>query len=319
MPSVLLQPARIAVPAFLCIGHVTRDLLADGSSSLGGTVTFAALTVERLGLAAAIVTGADPAFAHGLPAQLPGIGLAVHLTEQTTTFENRYHDGQRTQYLLARSALLQAEDIPPAWREASIVLLAPLAQELPPTLVSLFPRRPGRILAATPQGWLRRWDASGRVWPTSWEAAEAVLPHLDALILSEDDLAPLASARQVESATLLRRWSRLVPLLVVTAGRQGATLFQDGTARHFAAYLAREIDPTGAGDVFAAAFLVALARDGDPAAAVDFANCVASFAVEQVGTRGIPTPARIEERRSAGRRPRALQADEARGHDADGL
>ncbi len=59
MPPIL-QPVKDAdMPEFLTIGHVTRDLHPDGSFSLGGTVTFAALTTYRLGLVAAMVTRAD--------------------------------------------------------------------------------------------------------------------------------------------------------------------------------------------------------------------------------------------------------------------
>ncbi|WP_376796533.1 PfkB family carbohydrate kinase [Thermogemmatispora sp.] len=296
MPATILQPARAEPPAFLCIGHISHDVLPDGSFALGGTVTFASLTVEHLGLPAALVTCAAADLCQQLPDLLPGIGLAVRVASTTTTFENRYQDGFRIQYLRSRSDVLESGDIPPAWRTAPIVLLAPLAQELTPEMVALFPRGEGRILAATPQGWLRRWDADGRVWPTPWEAAERVLPQLDALILSQDDLLPFAHGSRAEAEAILRRWSQLVPLLVATAGRQGATLFRQGQAQHFPAYPAHELDPTGAGDVFAAAFLVHLARSGDPAASVDFANCVASFSVEAVGTQGIPTPSQVEER-----------------------
>lgn len=296
MPATVLQPARAEPPAFLCIGHITRDVLPDGSFALGGTVTFATLTVERLGLPAALVTCASADICQQLPSLLPGIGLAARMAATTTTFENRYQDGFRIQYLRARSEPLETEDVPLPWRAAPIVLLAPLAQELTPEMLALFPRGEGRILAATPQGWLRRWDSDGRIWPTPWEAAEQVLPHLDALILSHDDLLPFANGSRAEAEAILRRWSQLVPLLVATAGREGATLFRQGLAQHFPAYPAREVDPTGAGDVFAAAFLVQLARSGDPAAAVDFANCVASFSVEAVGTRGIPSPDQVEKR-----------------------
>ncbi|WP_069805933.1 PfkB family carbohydrate kinase [Thermogemmatispora onikobensis] len=302
MPATILQPARAEPPAFLSIGHITRDVLPDGSLALGGTVTFATLTVERLGLPAALVTCAAADLCQQLPALLPGIGLAARLATTTTTFENRYQDGFRIQYLRARSEPLEIEDIPLSWRAAPIVLLAPLTQELAPEMVALFPRGEGRILAATPQGWLRRWDADGRVWPTPWEAAEQVLPHLDALILSHDDLLPFANGSRAEAEAILRRWSQLVPLLVATAGREGATLFRNGQAQHFPAYAAREVDPTGAGDVFAAAFLVQLARSGDPATAVDFANCVASFSVEAVGTSAIPGPTQVEQRLAQRRR-----------------
>ncbi len=281
---------------FLTVGHVTRDEHADGSFSLGGTVTFAALTAYCLGLEAAIVTCADNQFAKLLPASLPGIELALRPCDATTTFVNLYHEGFRTQYLRARGETLSAEDIPTSWLDAPIVLLGPLAQELPSEVVQLFPRRQGAIIAATPQGWLRRWDENGRVWPTPWSEAEAILPMLDVLILSHDDLLPFADGSRTEADAMLMRWSTHVPLLVATDGRHGATLFQHGTTERFSAYPTLEVDPTGAGDVFAAAFLTHLYRNGDPRAAVDFANCVASISIEHQAATGIPTLEMVMER-----------------------
>ena len=287
-----------AAPEFLTIGHVTRDLHPDGSFSLGGTVTFAALTAYRLGLVTAIVTCADAELLAEIAARLPGIRLAARPSPATTTFVNSYHEGFRTQYLRARADQLLIEDVPESWRDAPVVLLGPLAQELSPALVRLFPRRPGAIIAATPQGWLRRWDDDGRVWPIPWTAADAVLPLLDVLILSHDDLLPFAGGNRAGSDAILSRWSMQVPLLVATDGRHGATLFQQGVTERFPAYPTNEVDPTGAGDVFAAAFLVHLYRHGDPREAVDFANCVASLSIEYEGTTGIPTMELVTERMS---------------------
>jgi len=289
--KTIFQPVQDGgIPEFLTIGHVTRDIHADGSFSLGGTVTFAALTAYRLGLAAAIVTRATAQLLSELPLHLPGIGLAGHASPETTTFVNHYHEGLRTQYLQARAGQQDIEDVPHSWRSAPVVLLGPLAQELAPDFVTFFPRRSRAILAATPQGWLRRWDADRRVWPTPWTAAEQVLPFLDVLVLSHDDLLPFADD------AMLARWSLQVPLLVATNGRHGATLFQHGAARHFAAYPTTEVDPTGAGDVFAAAFLCHLYRHADPREAMNFANCAASFSIEQVGIEGIPTWEMVEKR-----------------------
>jgi len=55
MPSILPPFKDTTTPEFLTIGHVTRDIHPDGTFSLGGTVTFAALTAYRLGLVAATV------------------------------------------------------------------------------------------------------------------------------------------------------------------------------------------------------------------------------------------------------------------------
>ncbi len=284
------------VPEFLAIGHVTRDLRPDGTFSPGGTVTFAALTAYRLGLVAGIITRADAELSVLLPALLPSVSLHALPSMQSTTFANQYKDGFRTQYLYARAELLQNSDVPESWCDAPIVLLGPLAQEMTPEFVTLFPRRPGAIIAATPQGWLRRWDADGRVWPTPWAAADLVLPMLDVLILSHDDLLPFADGNRKEADAILARWSKRVPLLVATDGRHGATLFRQGNTQRFPAYPINEVDPTGAGDVFAAAFLTYLHKHGDPERAVDFANCVASFSVEQAGIKGVPTLEMVETR-----------------------
>ena len=278
-----------STPEFLAIGHVARDIRSDGSFSPGGTVTFAALTAYRLGLAAGIITRADPELSALLPTFLPSVSLHILPSIKTTTFANHYKDGFRTQYLYARAEQLQLMDVPASWRNAPIVLFGPLAQEITPEFVALFPRRPGTIIAATPQGWLRRWDADGRVWPAPWQTAAQILPLLDVLILSHDDLLPFADGNRSKADAILTEWSTRVPLLIATDGRHGATLFRQGHTQRFPAYPAHEVDPTGAGDVFAAAFLTSLYKDSDPERAVDFANCVASFSIGQPDIQGIPT------------------------------
>lgn len=285
------------IPDFLAIGHVTRDVHPDGSYSLGGTVTFAALTAYRLGLAAGIVTCADTHLLQSLPELLPGITLHARSSSATTTFVNMYTEqGFRTQYLHARADMLCRDDVPAEWLNVPIVLLGPLAQEMDSSFVTLFPRHRGRIVAATPQGWLRRWDKDGRVWPTPWKAASQALPALDVLILSHDDLLPFANGDRQEADNILVQWSKAVPLLVATDGRHGATLFKDGSTARFPGYPVHEVDPTGAGDVFAAAFLVHLHQHRQPEEAVNFANCVASFSIEQPGIKGIPTREMVQTR-----------------------
>jgi sugar/nucleoside kinase (ribokinase family) len=300
MSATLLQPLPEGrCPTFLAIGHITRDLLPDNAFSLGGTVTFAALTAYHLGLDAALVTCADESLLTQLPALLPTLGLAARSAPVTTTFENSYDaNGFRTQHLRERASLLDLDDIPASWLAAPILLLGPLAQEIPPAMVQALPRTPGSLLAATPQGWLRRWDADGRVWPASWEQAETLLPLLDVLILSHDDLLPFSDNRRDMADAMLASWSMHVPLLIATDGRDGATLFEHGKTTSFPAYPAQEVDPTGAGDVFAASFLAHFHQHGDPAAAIHFANCVASLSIERAGIAGIPTPEQIRTRQA---------------------
>jgi sugar/nucleoside kinase (ribokinase family) len=123
-----------------------------------------------------------------------------------------------------------------------------------------------------------------------------VLPLLDVLILSHDDLLPFADGSRKDADAILEQWSMLVPLLVATDGRHGATLFRHGSRQHFPAYPAHEVDPTGAGDVFAAAFLTYLYQHNDPEHAINFANSTASFSIEKEGIHGIPTSEMVLQR-----------------------
>jgi len=274
---------RLNRPDFLAIGHLTKDL-QDGGYTIGGAVTFASLTARNLGLRAAVVTRASPDL--DLYPLFQGIEVLSLPSEATTTFKNVYFGEMRVQYIGAVADRIEAEDIPPGWREARIVYLAPLAGELGADIVHLFPHS---LLGVSPQGWLRRWDEEGRVYPKTWDGAEEGLSRADAVILSEEDVGG-------DEGTILDYASQ-ARILVVTQGSKGATVYQGGEARRLPAFKVKEVvDPTGAGDIFAAAYLIELERSGDPYRAAVFANCVASISVEKRGTAEIPTLEEVKER-----------------------
>jgi sugar/nucleoside kinase (ribokinase family) len=82
----------------------------------------------------------------------------------------------------------------------------------------------------------------------------------------------------------------------VTRGRRGLRVYSGADVHDLPAFPATEVDPTGAGDVFAAAFLIAL-REGKPVvAAARWAACAAALSVEAKGVAGIP-PRRLLEAR----------------------
>lgn len=269
---------------FLAIGHIAKDII-PGGYTIGGTVTYAAVTAHRLGYEAAILTRSSTDLI--LPSDLDGINVKRLPSSVSTTFENIYQGDTRVQYLHARADDLRVKDLPKEWRAPSIVLLGPLAGEVDPAFVRAF--APGTIIGVTPQGWMRSWDAQGKVSPVAWRQAIDILPHANALILSEQDI------RGFEEQ--LQSYVTLTSLTVVTRGPHGARVYRRGQ-RPFdsPAFPTTEVDPTGAGDVFAAAFLIRLSETNDVQTAARFANCVASFSIEAMGVRGIPTRAQVEAR-----------------------
>jgi len=274
-------------PDYLVIGHVTRDVQKDGSILPGGTVTYAALTARNLGRRVAVVT--SHAGDIDLEEVFQGIEVASCPAESTTTFENVYLNGTRQQYVRAVAAPLGPEHIPSEWRDVPLVHLGPLVREVAPELVDAFP---SALIGVTPQGWMRRWDASGWVRTAPWAEAERILARANVLILSEEDTG--GDRPRLES------YLSMAQLAVVTDGRHGAVVTTTAGTRSLPAYEIQEVDPTGAGDVFAAAYLTALSEDADPYRAASFANAVASFSVEARGLEGIPTLAQVKERMAHG-------------------
>jgi sugar/nucleoside kinase (ribokinase family) len=212
------------------------------------------------------------------PEALHDIAVARSDSAQTTTFENTYPGGRREQRLLALADPIEPEDVPPDWRSASIVHLGPVARELDSRFASLFP---GALLGVTPQGWLRDWDASRRVGPRVWLEARDILPQVDVLVLSEEDLNG--------DLDLMTDYAALVRFAVLTRGSLGCVVYADGHAQGVPGFPAHAVDPTGAGDVFAAAFFIRLQETGDAIAAARFANAAGALAVQAPGIAGIPT------------------------------
>jgi len=136
-----------------------------------------------------------------------------------------------------------------------------------------------------------------------------VLSKIDLLIINDEELRQLAEDHNVKRAA--KKVLAMGPKrLVVKRGECGAMLFDDHGVFFAPAYpLENEVDPTGAGDTFAGALLGYLANVGELDAgafrrALMMAGCVASFCVEDVGTRRTSklnqaqVAARLEELRS---------------------
>ncbi len=270
----------VHTPNYLAIGHLSRDLTPEGPR-LGGSVAYAARTAQAFGLQAAVVTSCNPETAFG--AALEGIAVHCVPAEATTTFALETAPQGRRLALRARAAPLGWENIPAGWRHAAIVHLAPIAGELPPQLAARFA---GRFVGVTPQGWLRAWGSDGTIRPAAWPAAESVLAQATAAVLSLEDLGGDESR--------IPPLAEMVPVLVVTHGAAGAVVYWQGETYAIPAPPAHEVDATGAGDIFAAAFFIRLYHTRDPLAAARFAARVAARSVERRGLAATPSPAEIQ-------------------------
>jgi len=276
MPNLVpLEPVD-----YLVIGHIAHDLTSDGVR-LGGTAAYSALTARALGLRVGIVTSSTPDTSLE---SLKGILVLSIESTRNTTFENIYTQDGRVQYLCAQAARIDFNSVPETWRNAPILHLGPIANEMDSVLPKGFSPT---LLGLTPQGWMRQWDSEGLVLTGVWTNADSALARAGAVVLSREDIGG--------DEELIEYMAHQTRLLVVTEGAAGSVLYWNGDRRRFGAPEVREVDATGAGDIFATAFFVRYFVTRDPWEAARFATLIASRSVTRVGLDGVPTSQEIEE------------------------
>jgi hypothetical protein len=274
----MLEIEKLEPIDYLVIGHITVDLTPEGPR-MGGTATYASLTAKALGMRVGIVSSWGTEIPEG---PLQNIPLVNFPTDMSTTFENVYSANGRVQFLRNNAPKLDYYQVPEKWRSANIVHLGPVAQEVEPGLVRNFP---DAFIGVTPQGWMRAWQGDGRVYPSEWPEASFVLERADAAVISVEDVG--GDERRLDEM------AASCQVLAVTEAAEGVRLYWNGDVRRFRPPAVKEVDPTGAGDIFAAAFFTRLYMTRDPWEAARFATALTAFSVTRTGLEAIPTPEEI--------------------------
>lgn len=285
-----LQTSR--TPEYLVIGHICADLLPDGSAVLGGTALYSALTAARLGWRVGVLTRG----AYGRKVgdiEVPSldefageISIVVQDADTPTMFVNTYNAGRREQQMPRWAGPIDLRGLPPHWRNAKLVHLGPIAQEIDPRQTGGL--TPG-FLGVTPQGWMRDWPRAtgGRVRLLPLRLPGELLGRVDAIVVSDEEI---SMARDVTELVGRRR------LGVITMGEDGARVLYGGESADLPGYKVPTVDLTGAGDVFAAAFFIrATDRSASAMTAARFANAVAALSLRGVGASGIPSKHEVEQ------------------------
>ena len=268
-------------PDYLIIGHITRDLV-DGEIRLGGTAVYASLLAKRMGLETVLLTS----FSGDLDLDvLDGIEIINQPGKGTTTFKNIYNSAGRTQYILETAPILDLDLIPQDFKKAKIIHFGPVAGEIPILAGELFK---DSHLGYSLQGWLRTWDESGKIESFDLDLPRGKNPAPGIAFLSLEDLDNQRSG--------LDRIRELFPQVVLTTGELGAELYLDEQVKEVTTVPVEPIDPTGAGDIFAAAYLTAKFIQGKSHAdAAQIANALAGISILREGVDGVPTECEITE------------------------
>ncbi|MGY4706757.1 PfkB family carbohydrate kinase [Candidatus Bipolaricaulota sp. J31] len=283
-------------PEFLALGYVCYDIRDEGPV-VGGSAAYAALLARNLGYRAAIFTSATGDFP--FESVIPSVGVYAQESSANTVFINRRLGSRRVQFVEAVARTLDLERLPPRWRRPKILYLCPILREF--SAVEALSRVRAEVVGVAPQGWLRRRTPKGLVVKTAWDEFAEVAGRVDFVVASHEEL----------TREEIRSYAELSRIFILTRGKAGADLYVQGVYwGRVPAAPATEVDETGAGDVFGAAFAVRYYETRDPVEAAYFAAAAASLAVEGVGLSGIP-----ESREEVLSRLAALESSLERGEE----
>ena len=211
----------------------------------------------------------------------------------------KYHDDMMGRDTLDTQLNVLADfdpKLPASYRNTDYVMLGNLSPQVQSTVIDQMEAKPKLIALDTMNFWM----------DIAMEPLKEVLQRIDVLIINDEE------ARQLSGElSLLKAAAKIVAMgpriLIIKKGEHGALLF-DGD-RVFSApalLLPTVVDPTGAGDTFAGGFMGYLASTDDTSfenlkRAIIYGSAMASFVVEDFGTRRMQTLTEADIKERVGR------------------
>ncbi|HEY2408238.1 MAG TPA: PfkB family carbohydrate kinase [Polyangiaceae bacterium] len=288
-----MTKAREQAEPLLIIGSMAFDDLELPSGSernvVGGSATYAALSASLFApvrIVAVVGSDFDDATLNDLNTRGVDTSGVERAVGKTFRWAGRYAENLASRTTLDTQLNVFADfrpKLPASFRKTPFLMLGNIHPALQLEVLEQI-QAPRFVAADTMNFWI---DGER-------EALGKVLAKLDLLIINDEELRQLAGDHNVRRAA--KRVLGLGPKrLIVKRGEYGALIFDEQGAFFAPAYpLEAEVDPTGAGDTFAGALLgyLANANSVDAASlrrALVTASAVASFCVEDVGTRRLLT------------------------------
>ncbi len=283
----------------LIVGSLAFDDLEMPSGTfenvLGGAATYSSLAASLLSPVRIVgIVGNDFDESHLTMMKARGIdtrGVERVPNGKTFRWRGRYAADLMSRTTLDTQLNVFADfrpKIPPEYKNSAFVLLGNIHPALQLEVLDQV-EKPRLTLADTMNFWI-----SGEP-----KLLGQMLKRIDLLIINEEEARDLSGIHNLSRAAadvLKRGPSRLI----IKRGEYGAVLFDSAGMFFVPGYPLEEVlDPTGAGDTFAGGLLGYLAKHGDPSPSavrrgMFFASALASFCVEEVGTRRLTSVTRAD-------------------------
>ena len=272
------------------VGHFSIDHIRPlGTSTfkrvLGGSPAYVSFSARKLGAHVGVVSKVGADFPKTYIAMLKRGGIDLFGLERTeasvtTSFALEYSNEKRKLLLKNRAPPISLEDVS-LGHNARAVHVGPIAGEISSEVVDAL-RTKTSLLSLDPQGFLRQFDAKGRTSLRKWKA-DGILEQVDVYKSSLREAKAVTGKRGLKAA-METLGDIGIKIVIITLGGKGTDLLFDRTFHQIHAFSPRKlVDPTGAGDVFAGAFLAEYLHRKDPLWCACVGSAASSFKVETFG------------------------------------
>jgi len=266
------------VNTIAAIGHLSRDVVEGRAPRPGGPVFYSTRALARMGVAARIGAACAAADRAYLLPPLRAFGLPVTWYESKTTTAYRFH-------YEADRRVMQQESVGEPWTAAQA--LAAVADATWVHVGALVRTDfSEQTLAALAEGDRKLLvDAQGLVRTSALGPLRIdseignVLRHVTILKLDDEEAETLVGRSEPERLRALG-----VPEVLLTLGSKGSFVITSELIEHVPArQIEGTVDPTGAGDTYSAAYLVARESGAGPVEAARAATATVAAFLDAAG------------------------------------
>lgn len=289
-----------------CIGNPVFDLIEtlrikSKGRVLSGCSTNACLALAKLGRDTTLVGRIGDDFIEKLHHEMEhfNVRYAVEKSKQTGGFKLIYYDDQGNRSLELLGDAKKISFFPEELVDSDWILFGPIFQEIDIDYVKMIKSKSRAKIFVDPQGFIRR-NENGLIKHHKAHEIEEIASLSNVFKPNEVECRILTGIDPridyKSSARIIKSWG--ADLVILTLAEQGSVMYDGNEFYLIPAYATEALDPTGAGDTYAAGIIYAFDNGYDYYQAGCFASSVSSIMVECCGPDFPLTQAEAEKRKN---------------------
>lgn len=275
----------------LTIGPVTKDIIKihdNTYTQIGGASYYQVWTLHQLKkeVTAIITIGQDDC---EMLKEFPDTAqVKPIIKKQTMQYTNIYNKKmERIQKAILPSNTITPQDIEDTkinLSEYKTVLISPLSKDdIPPETIEYLKNKNMTIVLSI-QGYLRTTDTKNNVISRKWENKEQYLKNTDIITLDENEIKKAFNIKEITNEKIqkiIRKYN--LNTIIITKAEKGSDIYTHNNKTHIPAIETdKQIDPTGLGDTYIAAYISKINKNNIYEAGL-YASITAKFKLEQKG------------------------------------